>query len=151
MRVFNGVDEFREQVGQQLGVSDWVTVEQTHVDQFADATGDHQWIHVDEEKAAAGPFGTRIVHGFLTLSLLPVLIKSTYDIANARMGINYGLDKVRFTSVVPVGSRVRGVVDLIDVTDAKDGSAQVKVKVTVEIEGSERPALIAEWLTRQYV
>jgi acyl dehydratase len=150
MRIFNGVEELRAAVGTELGVSDWVTVDQTRIDTFADATGDHQWIHVDEERAKAGPFGTTIAHGFLTLSLLPVLISQVYRIDNTRMGINYGLNRVRFTSPVPVGSKVRGNIDLIDVADVT-GGVQITVKVTVEIEGSERPALVAEWLTRQHV
>jgi acyl dehydratase len=150
MRVFNGVDELRGAVGTQLGVSDWVTIDQTQIDTFADATGDHQWIHVDVERAEAGQFGTTIAHGFLTLSLLPVLVSQIYRIENTKMGINYGLNKVRFTSPVPVGSKVRGSIELIDVADVA-GGVQLTNKVTVEMEGSERPALVAEWLTRQYV
>jgi acyl dehydratase len=151
MRVFNGVDELRDAVGTQVGSSDWMTVDQSQIDLFADATGDHQWIHVDEERAEAGPFGTTIAHGFLTLSLLPVFIAQIYKIDNVRMGINYGLNKVRFTSPLPVGSKVRGTIDLMDVSDAGGGAVQIINQVVVEIEGSERPALIAEWLTRQYV
>src|ERR1700710_1324004 len=98
MRVFNGVDELRSAVGTQVGVSDWVTVEQSQIDMFADATGDHQWIHVDQERAKAGQFGTTIAHGFLTLSLLPVLVGQAYKVENVKMGINYGLNRVRFTS-----------------------------------------------------
>ncbi len=150
MRVFSGVDELRGAVGSRIGEGDWLTIDQSQVDMFADATDDHQWIHVDEEKAKAGPFGTTIAHGFLSLSLLPSLVARIYKIDNVRMGVNYGLNKVRFTSPVPVGSKVRGVVDLLDVTDAKGGAVQLTTKVTVEIEGSERPALVAEWLTLQY-
>ncbi len=149
MRVFNGVDELRAAVGSQLGVSDWVTVDQSHIDTFAEATGDHQWIHVDQERAKAGPFGATIAHGFLTLSLLPVLVSQTYRIEGTKMGVNYGLNKVRFTSPVPVGSKVRGNIELVDIADVS-GGVQMTTKVTVEIEGSERPALVAEWLTRQY-
>jgi acyl dehydratase len=150
MRVFNGVDELRAAAGSEIGVSDWVTVEQTQIDQFAESTGDHQWIHVDPERAAEGPFGSTIAHGFLTLSLLPVLIGQVYRIDGVKMGVNYGLNKVRFTSPVPVGSKVRGKIELVDVADA-GGGVQLTNKVTVEIEGAERPALVAEWLTRQYV
>jgi acyl dehydratase len=150
MRVFNGVDEISGLVGEHLGTSEWVTVEQAHIDQFAEATGDHQWIHVDAERAAEGPFGTTIAHGFLTLSLLPVLVAKTYRIDGVRMGINYGLNKVRFTSPVPVGSKVRGNIVLAGVEQTKDGAAQLALTVTVELEGSERPALVAEWLVRQY-
>ncbi|HEV7471663.1 MAG: dehydratase [Pseudonocardia sp.] len=150
MRVFNGVDELRQAKGSQLGASDWVTVEQSHIDQFAEATGDHQWIHVDAERAKDGPFGKTIAHGFLTLSLLPVLVSQVYRVDNVKMGINYGLNKVRFTSPVPVGSRVRGNVELVDVADVGGGAVQITTKITVELEGSERPAIVAEWLTRQY-
>ncbi len=150
MRVFNGVDELRAAAGSQVGASDWMTVEQSRVDTFADATEDHQWIHVDPEKAEAGPFGTTIAHGFLTLSLLPHLLAQVYRVDGVKMGVNYGLNKVRFTAPVPVGSKVRGVVDLVDVAAAKGGAVQVTSRVTVEIEGSERPALVAEWITRQY-
>ncbi len=108
MQVFKGVDELRAAAGSQIGASEWITVEQGQVDLFADATGDHQWIHVDKEKAAAGPFGGTIAHGFLTLSLLPDMIKDVYRVEGVKMGINYGLNKVRFTSPVPVGSKVRG-------------------------------------------
>jgi len=151
MRVFKGVDEISGLVGEQLGVSEWVTVEQAHVNQFAEATGDHQWIHVDAERAASGPFGGTIAHGFLTLSLLPVLVGQVYKIDDVKMGINYGLNKVRFTSPVPVGSKVRAQVTLAGAEPTKDGAVQLTTSVTIEIEGSERPALVAEWLTRQYV
>lgn len=150
MQVFNGVDELRAAAGTKVGASPWITVEQGRIDLFADATDDHQWIHVDAEKANEGPFGTTIAHGFLTLSLLPDMIKDVYRVEGVKMGINYGLNKVRFTSPVPVGSKIRGIIELADVADA-GGGVQVTNKVTVEIEGSERPALVAEWLTRQYV
>jgi acyl dehydratase len=150
MRIFSGVDELRAAVGSVVGVSDWVTLDQARIGLFADATEDHQWIHVDEERARQGPFGATIAHGFLTLSLLPMLIAQVYRIDGGRMGVNYGLDRVRFTAPVPVGSRVRGRVELLDVRDVT-GGVQVATRVTVEIDGSERPALVAEWLTRQYV
>ncbi|HEX4357485.1 MAG TPA: MaoC family dehydratase [Pseudonocardia sp.] len=150
MRVFNGADELKAAVGEQLGSSDWVTVDQKQVDTFAEATGDHQWIHVDVEKAKAGPFGGTIAHGFLTLSLLPIFSWQVYKIENVKMGINYGLNKVRFTSPVPVNSRLRGSYELLEVTEVKD-ALQVITKVTVEIEGSERPACVAEWVSRVYL
>lgn len=150
MRVFNGVDELRAAKGTEVGTSDWVTVEQEQIDGFADATGDHQWIHVDRERARTGPFGTPIAHGFLTLSLLPVLVQGVYKVEGVRMGINYGLNKVRFLSPLPVGSRVRGRVELLDVTDVS-GGVQTTTQITVEIEGTDKPALVAEWLTRQHV
>ena len=150
MRVFNGVDELRGAVGSQLGVSDWITIDQSQIDTFADATLDHQWIHIDEERAKTGPFGGTIAHGFLTLSLLSHLASQTHRIEGTKMGVNYGLNRVRFTSPLPVGSKVRGNIELVDVTDVA-GGVQMTTKVTVEIEGSERPALVAEWLTRRYV
>ena len=150
MRVFNGADELKAAVGEQLGSSDWVTVDQKQVDTFAEATGDHQWIHVDVDKAKAGPFGGTIAHGFLTLSLLPIFSWQVYKIENVKMGINYGLNKVRFTSPVPVNSRLRGSYELLEVTEVKD-ALQVITKVTVEIEGSERPACVAEWVSRVYL
>jgi acyl dehydratase len=125
-------------------------VTQDDIDSFARLSGDDQWIHVDVERAKSGPFGATIAHGFLTLSLLPLLVGQTYRVEGTKMGVNYGLNKVRFTAPVPVGSKVRGSVDLLDVADVT-GGVQMTTKVTVEIEGSERPALVAEWLTRQYV
>ena len=107
-RVFNGVDELRQAKGQQVGVSDWLTVGQEQIDMFADATQDHQWIHVDTERAKEGPFGTTIAHGFLTLSLIVPMVFGVYRIEGVKMGVNYGLNKVRFTGPVPAGSRVRG-------------------------------------------
>lgn len=150
MRVFNGVDDLRTAVGTTVGSSDWMTVEQGQIDGFADATHDHQWIHVDLDRAKEGPFGTPIAHGFLTLSLLPALIGQVYKVDGVKMGVNYGLNRVRFTSPVPVGSKVRGTVELVEVGDVS-GGVQLVNKVTVEIEGSDRPALVAEWLTRQYL
>lgn len=150
MRVFDGVDELRAAVGSHIGVSDWITIDQTRIDTFADATGDHQWIHVEPERAKEGPFGTTIAHGFLTLSLLPVIGWQVYKVDGVRMTINYGLNKVRFTSPVPVGSKVRGSIDLVDVSDVS-GGVQVTSKVTVEIEGSDRPAVVAESLLRYYI
>ena len=150
MKVFNGLDELRAAAGTQVGASEWMTMDQSRVNTFADATDDHQWIHVDLEKAKDGPFGGPIAHGFLTLSLLPELISQVYRIDGTKMGVNYGLNKVRFTAPVPVGSKIRGVVDLAEVADVKGGAVQVTSRVTVEIEGSERPALVAEWITRQY-
>ena len=149
MRVFSDADELRAAAGSSIGTSDWVTIDQGRIDLFADATDDHQWIHVDAARAEDGPFGTTIAHGFLSLSLLSALIAQVYEIDGGKMGINYGLNRVRFTAPVPVGSRVRGHVELLDVSDF-DGGVQLTTKVTVEIEGAQRPALVAEWLTRRY-
>ncbi len=150
MRVFNGVDELRSAKGEELEPTDWLTIDQDRVNQFADATDDHQWIHVDIEKAKSGPFGTTIAHGFLTLSLLPDLLSRVYKVEGVQMGINYGLNKVRFINPLPVGSRVRGKAEITDITDVT-GGVQVSTTMTVEIEGAEKPALVAEWLTRQFV
>ncbi|MDQ4008667.1 MAG: MaoC family dehydratase [Actinomycetota bacterium] len=143
MRVFNGIDELKEAVGEQLGHSDWHTVTQEKVDQFADATGDHQWIHVDPERAKAGPFGGTIAHGYMTLSLLPMLNAQIYRIDGLTMGINYGTNKVRFPAPVPVGSRVRAGAELVEVTPNAQG-AQAVVRTTIEVEGGEKPACVAE-------
>lgn len=143
MRVFNNVDELAAAKGEHLGYSDWHTVSQEQVNTFADATGDHQWIHVDPERAATGPFGGTIAHGFLTLSLIPLLAKQIYRVDNLTMGINYGLNKVRFPATVRVGSRIRSGVELVDVQEAKLGK-QFVTRTTVEIEGNEKPACVAE-------
>ena len=132
-----------------LGVSDWHEVEQKHIDLFADATGDHQWIHVDPEMAKQGPFGTTVAHGYLSLSLLPVLLSQVMEISDAKMGINYGTDKVRFTSAVPSGSRVRAKAKLIEGKPKGDG-VLYKVGVEVEIEGQEKPAMVGEVLYLVY-
>ncbi|MFL6141388.1 MAG: MaoC family dehydratase [Labedaea sp.] len=145
MRVFANLAELAAAKGEHLGWSDWHTVTQEQVNTFADATGDHQWIHVDQDKAATGPFGTTIAHGYLTLSLIPVLVKDVYRVDGIRMGINYGSNKVRYPSVVPVGSRIRAGVELVDVAEAKLGR-QIVMRTTVEIEGSEKPACVAETL-----
>ena len=152
MRVFTGLPDLRAAKGTRLGVSDWSTVDQSQIDLFAEATHDHQWIHVDPARAADGPFGTTIAHGFLTLSLLPELVQQVYAVEGVAMGVNYGVDRLRFTAPVRVGSRVRAVVDLEDVVDgAGGGGVQLTLGVTVELEGSERPALVAHWLVRRYL
>lgn len=143
MRVFASIDELTEAKGEHLGYSDWHTVTQEQVNTFADATWDHQWIHVDEEKAAQGPFGTTIAHGYLTLSLLPALAAEVYRVDGVKMGINYGSNKVRFPATVPVGSRVRDGIEVADVTDAAGGK-QVVLKHVVEIENGGKPACVAE-------
>ena len=143
------LDDLRSMVDTEIGVGDWFTVTQEQVNQFADATLDHQWIHTDPVKAADGPFGTTIVHGFLTLSLLVALAPSV-EIPGQKMAINYGLDRVRFVSPLPVGSRIRARTVLRDVHEA-GGGIQTKSEITVEIEGQEKPALVAEWLGRFYV
>jgi acyl dehydratase len=146
MRVFNGLDEVRAAVGTSLGSSDWHLVTQEQVNLFADATGDHQWIHVDPERAAAGPFGAPIAHGFLTLSMIPMLMWQVFAIEGVRMMINYGLNKVRFPAPAAVGSRVRASVEVLSVTDTPHG-AQVIMSVTVEREGADKPVCVAETIT----
>ena len=148
--VINGLDELKGLVGQELGVSDWHEVTQDEVDAFADATGDHQWIHVDAERAAKGPFGTTIAHGFLTLSLLPRLAESAIKVDDVRMGVNYGLNRVRFPAPVPSGSRIRARMKLLGY-EAIDGGAQLVMEVTMEREGSDKPVCVAESLSRRYV
>ena len=143
MRVFANLDEFAAAKGEPLGHGAWHTVTQDQIDRFADATGDHQWIHVDTEKAAQGPFGATIAHGYLTLSLIPFLGKEIYRVDGITMGINYGLGKVRFPSVVPVGSRIRAGAELIDLTDRTQGK-QATLRWTVEIDGGDKPACVAE-------
>ena len=138
MRVFTGADELLAAAGEQLGMSDSMTIEQQRVNAFADATEDHQWIHIDPQRAAAGPFGTTIAHGFLTLSLLPHLIDQTYRVEGTTMVINYGLNKVRFPAPVPVGSTVRAAVALAEATEVT-GGLQLVVRATLQIEGNAKP------------
>lgn len=148
-RVFTSAEELRAAVGEQLGHSDWLEVDQKRIDLFAEATGDHQWIHVDPEQAAKGPFGTTIAHGYLTLSLLPVLVPQILSVQNVTMGVNYGANKVRFPAPVPSGSRVRATAVLKEITEA-GGGVQVTAVVTVEREGGEKPVCVAESVSRYY-
>ena len=143
MRVFDGLDELTSAVGSHLGFSQWHEVTQSQVDLFADATGDHQWIHVDPRRAADGPFGTTIAHGFLTLSLAPMLSAEVYRIEGVAMGVNYGCNRVRFPAPVKVGSRVRGGVELLSVKPASMGH-QVTTRITVEVESSDKPGCVVE-------
>jgi acyl dehydratase len=148
MRTFESVADLAAAKGEAIGQSDWVTITQEDVNLFADATGDHQWIHVDPERAAAGPFGTTIAHGYMTLSLLPRMQHDMYAVNGVKLAINYGLNKVRFPAPVPVGSRVRATSSLVDVEDLGDGAAQAVVSTTVEIDGSAKPACVVESLVR---
>ncbi|AXG14560.1 MaoC family dehydratase [Intrasporangium calvum] len=143
MRTFTGLEELAAAVGEQLGQSDWHEITQQQVDLFADATGDHQWIHVDPERAKGGPFGQTIAHGYLTLSLLPVLAAEIYRVDGVQLGLNYGANKVRFPAPVPVGSRVRGSAQLLELTPIAVGT-QAVVRMTVEIEGGAKPACVAD-------
>ena len=149
MRSFETIAEMAELVGQEIGVSEWITVTQERIQLFADATHDHQWIHLDVERAKAGPFGTTIAHGFLTLSLLPEMAASAFGVRETRMGVNYGLNKVRFPAPVPSGSRLRGRFKLVGY-EPLEGGAQLTVQVTMEREGSDKPVCIAESIGRRY-
>ena len=141
------VSELSSWVGREIGPGDWHEVTQERVDQFAEATGDHQWIHVDPARAAEGPFGGTIAHGYLTLSLIPMLNWELWTFTGAAMGVNYGSDKVRFLTPVRVGSRVRMRGKVLSVDPRPDGSLLVKNEVTIEVEGSDKPALIAHTLS----
>ncbi|MBO8194391.1 MaoC family dehydratase [Streptomyces oryzae] len=149
-RLFTSAEELRAAVGQDLGHSDWLEVDQKRIDLFADATGDHQWIHVDPERAAEGPFGSTIAHGYLTLSLLPALVPQILRVEGMKMGVNYGTNKVRFPAPVPVGSRLRARATLADAQETPDGGVQVAAQVTVEREGGDKPVCVAESLSRYY-
>jgi len=149
MRSFEHLADLAPLVGQEIAVSDWITVDQHRIDLFADATGDHQWIHLDAERAARGPFGTTIAHGFLTLSLLPEMAAAAMEVRDTRMGVNYGLNKVRFPAPVPSGSRLRGHFKLL-AFEPLDGGAQLTMEVTMEREGSDKPVCVAESLARRY-
>jgi acyl dehydratase len=146
---FETLAELQHLVGQPLGTSDWITIDQERIDRFAHATGDLQWIHTDPQRAAAGPFGATVAHGFLTLSLLPALFETGMQVADVRMGINYGLNKVRFPAPVRVGSRVRGHFVLLS-CEPLPGGAQLVVQATIELEGSEKPVCVAETVSRRY-
>ena len=149
MRVISSIDEGIEAVGQELGVSKWIAIDQERINAFADATDDHQWIHVDVERAMTeSPYRTTIAHGFLTLSLIPALSKDNYRVENAKMGINYGLNKVRFLAPVPVGSRIRLRSELIDAKKVTDTTVDLVVRQTVELDGSDKPAAVAEVIAR---
>ena len=147
MKKFSGLDEFVAAQGEELGPTDWLEVTQDRVNLFADATDDHQWIHVDPERAANGPFGGPIAHGLLTLSLLPHFTHQLYTVDNIAMAINYGYNKVRFITPVPVGAKIRARAQIAKV-DQLDGAVQATVTVTVEIDGSDKPAAVAESIVR---
>lgn len=148
-RTFHSPDELKAAVGEQLGHTDWLEVDQKRIDLFAEATGDHQWIHVDPEKAARGPFGTTIAHGYLTLSLLPLFGPQLIAVDGVRMGVNYGTNKVRFPAPVPAGSRLRSTAVITDVEDVP-GGVQVSVAFTVEREGGDKPVCVAASVSRYY-
>ena len=150
MRVLDDLDELTSLTGEELGTSDWLEIDQDRVDRFADATGDHQWIHVDVEKAKAGPFGAPIAHGYLTLSLVIPLFGELLKVDGVKMGVNYGLEKVRFPHPVPVGSKIRLNAKVVSVEDVPGGT-QSTFDFTVEIDGVAKPACVARTVYRQYV
>ena len=150
MRHFDTLADLQALIGQPLGHSDWITVDQARVNAFAEATDDRQWIHVDPERAQAGPFGGPIAHGFLTLSLIPYFFETGFAVRESRMVLNYGLNKVRFTAPVPVGSRLRAGFKLLAMDDVAGGAKQLTVEVAIEAEGSGKPVCVAESLARHY-
>jgi acyl dehydratase len=149
MTVYPTLSQLQGLVGRELGVSDWLLVDQSRIDRFADATDDHQWIHVDAERARQGPFGATIAHGYLTLSLLPRFFDSAFQIGGLAMSVNYGLNRVRFPAPVPVDSRLRARFKLL-AYEPLDGGAQLVVEATIEREGGERPVCVAETVSRRY-
>ena len=148
MRTFTSADELRAAVGEQLGHSEWHVVDQQRIDEFADATGDHQWIHVDPERAASGPFGTTIAHGYLTLSIIPSILHEVIRVEGFTFGVNYGCNKVRFPSPVKVGSKLRLGATVASVESVGGDAAQVVLDITVETEGSEKPSCVAQVVYR---
>ncbi|HWU64966.1 MAG TPA: MaoC family dehydratase [Ensifer sp.] len=148
--VFHSPEEAIAAVGANLGVSDWLTIEQDRIDEFARATGDFQWIHVDPEKAKDGPFGKTIAHGYLSLSLINVFLPDLLFAEGMTMGVNYGTDRVRFPAPVPVGSRVRARGELIKAEPLPSNAVQVTARITIELEGSQKPACVADILGRYY-
>jgi len=150
MKIFQTIAELAQLTGQEVAVSDWTTITQQQINLFADATGDHQWIHTDPVKAAAGPFGATIAHGFLTLSLIPKFFDQAFTIVGTRMGVNYGLNKVRFTAPVPVGSRLRARMKLIASEPIDNDGMQMTWEVLIEREGAAKPVCVAESMVRHY-
>jgi acyl dehydratase len=150
MRHFETLEELATLAGQHVATSDWIVVTQEAINQFAQATGDHQWIHIDVERAKTGPFGAPIAHGFLTLSLIPQFVASALHIADVRMGVNYGLNRVRFMGPVPAGSRVRAALTLLKAEPIENGGRQLTWEVTTEREGVAKPVCIAESIARLY-
>ena len=149
MKVITSIDDASAAVGEELGVSDWQEIDQERINAFADATGDHQWIHIDADRAKnESPYGTTIAHGFLTLSMIPALTKDNYRVENAKMAINYGLNKVRFIAAVPSGGRIRARSELVDEAKIDETTVNMTVKHTIELDGSNKPAAIAETIVR---
>lgn len=150
MNTYQKLSELQALIGSTLGRSDWICVDQARIDQFAAVTGDDQWIHIDPKRAATGPFGATVAHGHLTLSLVPVMVRSAFRVGDVRMTVNYGLNRVRFPAPVPVGSRLRGHFKLMSF-EALDGGAQIVVEITTEREGHSKPVCVAESVARHFV
>lgn len=151
MRILENIEELKTLIGQEIGISEWTTISQDRINKFADATGDHQWIHIDVERAKNElPGGTTIAHGFLTLSLLPKLAQEIYKVKGIRHSLNYGSDRIRFTAPVPAESRVRGRYKLKSTEDVKDNGVKIIGEMTIEIEGRDRPACIVESISIVY-
>lgn len=150
MEIYRSIADIEAAIGKELGPSEWFPIEQDRVDGFADVTEDHQWIHVDTEKAASGPFGATIAHGFLSLSLVPYFVSQLRRIEGAKMGVNYGLDRVRFPSPVRAGSRIRGRTVVTTVERIDENSIQMVMRTTIEVEGSEKPGCVADLVSRYY-
>jgi acyl dehydratase len=144
---FKSADELKAAIGKPLGESDWLVIDQQRIDQFADSTGDHQWIHVDPERAKDGPFGTTIAHGYLTLSITNMFLPQLVTVSTAKLGINYGANKVRFPAPVPVNSRIRVRGEILEVDDVA-GGVQMIVRLTVDVEGGDKPACVVDSVTR---
>jgi acyl dehydratase len=149
MAIFQSAEALRAAVGQQVGPTDWLVIEQSRIDAFAATTGDHQWIHVDVERAKNGPYGGTIAHGYLILSLVNLFLPDLVSVPNAKMGINYGVDRLRFPGVVRAGARIRANAEIVSVEDVPDG-VQVKVRVSIEVEGAAKPACVVDTLSRFY-
>lgn len=150
MKSYETLAELQGLVGEVVGISDWVTIDQQRINTFAEATGDHQWIHTDPERAAKGPFGKTIAHGFLTVSLLPTFMTNAFELRNVKMGVNYGMNKVRFVQPVPVDSRLRGHFKVQAFEALEGNGAQITYEMTVEIEGAAKPACVAEAILRVF-
>jgi acyl dehydratase len=149
MKVISSIDDAVGLVGQELGVGEWKEIDQKRIDAFADVTEDHQWIHIDVERAKTeSPYGTTIAHGFLTLSMIPKLSKDNFQVENAKMAINYGLNKVRFLAAVPSGGRIRARSELVDATKVSDDVVNLTVRQTIELDGSDKPAAVADTIVR---
>ena len=148
--VFKSPNDLGAAVGKQLGKSEWMQITQERINKFADATGDHQWIHVDVERAKKGPFGAPIAHGYLTLALVSLFLPQIMEVHGISMGVNYGTDKVRFPAPVPAGSKVRGSGELLKVENVAGGGVQATVRITVEIDGKDKPACVVDTISRYY-